>query len=157
LEGGWVFLIMDTAILDLRTSELPITETMLCAWYGAAMPGDRLVYHRGFLAIDVSPLTFKLPEPDRRVLLRLAERALKMAEAGLVHLVQQRIAEDAFTYIAIARSRPAPQDGALEAVLIKANAKSVSSQKTEPESWVSGQSPSSIQPAGAEHGNADAA
>jgi hypothetical protein len=121
LKGGWVFTNMDTAILDLRTHELPISETMLCAWFGTAVPGDRLVYHRGFLAIDVSPLTFKLPEPERRMLQRVADRALQLAEAGLIHVVQRRIAEDEFAYIAIARSRPPTWSGALETVLKAAN------------------------------------
>ena len=33
---------------------LPLTEFALCAWVGQACPGDRLVYHRGFLSIDTA-------------------------------------------------------------------------------------------------------
>lgn len=110
-------LTMDSTIIDLRTAEPPLTETMFCAWYGSAAPGDRIVYHRGFLAIDVSPLTYKLPDAERRTLLRVAERALQLAEDGLVHLVQRRMGEGDFTYLAIARPRPRNRRGALASVL----------------------------------------
>lgn len=118
-------LTMDTTIIGLRTAEPPLTETMFCAWYGSAVPGDRIVYHRGFLAIDVSPLTFKLPDAERRTLLRVAERALQLAEDGLVHLVQRRIGEGQFIYLAIARPRPRSRGGALASVLAAAKPMSV--------------------------------
>jgi hypothetical protein len=108
---------METTIIDFRIAESPLTETMFCAWYGSAVPGDRIVYYRGFLAIDVSPFTFKLLDADRRTLLRVAERALQLAEDGLVHLVQRRMGEGDFTYIAIARPRPRIRRGALASVL----------------------------------------
>jgi len=108
---------MDSTIIDLRTAEPPLTETMLCAWYGSAVTGDRIIYHRGFLAIDVAPLTFKLPDAERRMLLRVAERVLQLAEDGLVHLVQRRLGEGDFAYLAIARPRPRTRCGALASVL----------------------------------------
>lgn len=113
-------LTMDSTIIDLRTAEAALTETMFCAWYGSAVPGDRIIYHRGFLAIDVSPLTFKLPDAERRTLLRVAQRALQLAEDGLVHLVQRRIGEELFIYLAIARPRPRNRSGALASVLAAA-------------------------------------
>jgi hypothetical protein len=118
-------LTMDTTIIGFRRAEPPLNETMFCAWYGSAMPGDRIVYHRGFLAIDVSPLTFKLPDAERRALQRVAERALQLAECGLVHLVQRRVAEGEFIYLAIARPRPRSRDGALASVLAAAKPTSV--------------------------------
>lgn len=108
---------MDSTITALRTAEPPLTETMLCTWYGSAGPGDCIVYHRGFLAIEASPLTFKLPEPERRELLRVAQRALQLAENGLVHLVQRRNGEGDYTYLAIARPHPRQPSGALARVL----------------------------------------
>ncbi len=107
---------MDSTLIHLRTAEPPLTEMMLCAWVGSAVPGDRIIYHRGFLAVDVSPLTFKVPDAERRELLRVAQRAFQLAEDGLVHLVQGRDAEGDFTYIAIARSRPRNRRGALAAL-----------------------------------------
>ena len=111
---------MDSTIIGLRTAEPPLTETMLCAWYGSAVPGNSIVYHRGFLAIDVAPLTFKLPDAERRTLLRVAQRALQLAEDGLVHLVQRRVGEGEFTYVAIARPRPRNRGGALNSILAAA-------------------------------------
>lgn len=116
---------MDTTIIGFRNAEPPLTETMLCSWYGSAVPGDRIVYHRGFLAIDVSPLTFKLPEAERRTLLRVAERAMQLAEDGLLHLVQRRAGEGQYMYLAIARPRPRHRSGALASVLAAAKSMSI--------------------------------
>ena len=84
----------------------PLTEAALCAWLGAAAPGERLAYHRGFLARDTSPLTQLLPDAERRALLRLASRAWALAEAGLAHLVQRRHGEEDYSYLIVARPRP---------------------------------------------------
>ena len=108
---------MDSTNTGSRTAEPPLTETMFCSWFGAAVPGDRIVYHRGFLAVDASPLTSIVPDAERRALLRVAERALQLAEDGLVHLVQRRMGEGDFTYLAIARPRPRIRRGALASVL----------------------------------------
>ena len=110
-------LTMDSTISDRRAAEPPLTETMFCSWLGTAEPGERIIYHRGFLAIDTSPLTFKLPDGERRELLRIAQRALHLAEEGLLHLVQRRVGEGEFTYLAIARRRPRNHRGTLASVL----------------------------------------
>jgi hypothetical protein len=110
-------LTMDSTIFDLRAAEPPLSETMFCSWLGTAEPGECIIYHRGFLAIDTSPLTFKLPDGERRELLRIAQRALQLAEDGLLHLVQRRMGEGDFTYLAIARQRPRNRHGALASVL----------------------------------------
>ncbi|MCQ4159218.1 hypothetical protein NON00_04685 [Roseomonas sp. GC11] len=108
---------MNSTLIDLRAPELPLTEAAFCGWCGLALPGDRLVYHRGFLAVEISPLSFLRPEPERRELLRVAQRALKLAEAGLLHLVQQRHDEEDFSYLAIARPRSRVARGRLAEVL----------------------------------------
>ncbi len=116
---------MDSTITSFRTAEAPLTETMFCTWFGAAVPGDRIVYHRGFLAVDASPLTSIVPDAERRTLLRVAERALQLAEDGLVHLVQRRIGEGDFTYLAIARPRARSRAGTLASVLAAAKPTSI--------------------------------
>lgn len=83
-----------------------ITEIEFCAWVAQAVPGDRLEYHRGFLVLDTFALFSGLSKKERAELRKLADRSFWAAEAGLVHLVQQRIGTDLFAYIAIARPKP---------------------------------------------------
>jgi len=82
----------------------PFTEIEFCAWLGQATPGDRLVYHRGFLGIDATATT--VPEEERLQLETLATAAYRAFEAGFVDLVQRRLGVNDFAYIAIARTRP---------------------------------------------------
>jgi hypothetical protein len=84
----------------------PLTDVEFCAWIGQAAPGDWLEYHRGFLGIDTMAGMSTLPDKDRRRLTGLASAAFRAFEAGLVHLVQQRLGPDRFAYLAIARPRP---------------------------------------------------
>lgn len=116
---------MDSTIIGFRAAEPPLTETMFCTWFGAAVPGDRIVYHRGFLAVDASPLTSKVPDAERRALLRVAERALQLAQDGLVHLVQRRMGDGDFTYLAVARPRARSRTGTLVSVLAAAKPPSI--------------------------------
>ena len=97
---------MDGTIPTLRPAEPPLTETALCAWLGAASPGDRLIYHRGALARDICPQLKLLDEAARVRLAKLASRAWKLAEAGLADLVQRRLAVECFEYLIVARRRP---------------------------------------------------
>lgn len=97
---------MDTCIPDTPNGAAPLSEAALCAWLGAAAPGERLAYHRGFLARETSPLTQLLPDAERLALLRLANRAWALAEAGLAHLVQRRHGEEDYSYLIVARPRP---------------------------------------------------
>ena len=96
------------------------TEEALCAWVGAAAPGDSVVYHRGFLAIDGGPET-DASATQRTRLLRLASRAMRLCQQGFVHLVQRREAERDFTYIAVACPRPLSAVGALKSVMVAAH------------------------------------
>ena len=84
--------------------ERPITEAALVAWLVRAAPGERIVYWRGFLAVDRWS-----PRRDRHRLCSVARLAWGMAEKGWVHLVQQRVAPGVFDYIAIARPRKLPR------------------------------------------------
>ena len=84
----------------------PLTDIEFCAWIGQSVPGDRLEYHCGLLATDITAGNSILPEPDRRRLSALASVAHRAFEAGLVHLVQIRVGRDRFAYLAIARTKP---------------------------------------------------
>lgn len=87
-------------------SQKPLTELGFCAWLGQAMPGDRLIYHEGFLILDTFTTGSRLSEQDRRRLTKLQARALWAAEQGLAHLIQQRTGPEQFAYAAIARPKP---------------------------------------------------
>ena len=87
----------------------------LLAWLNQAEPGDALEYHRGFLALDRSMRTPAMSEDDRIALCQLASLAMRLADRGLVDLVQRRIARDCFSYLAIARSRDCELSQILEA------------------------------------------
>ena len=91
-------------VVPVRPSR-PLIEIEFCAWVAQAVPGDRLVYHRGFLAVDTIPVISRLPEPERAALQKLAARAWWAAEERVVHLVQERNGPDDYSYLAIARPR----------------------------------------------------
>lgn len=91
----------------------PVNDLAFLAWVAQAAYGDTLVYHRGFLGIDIGPGMSRFGEPDRRRLLRLAQAALSAFDAGLVHLVQVRLEPDRFAYLAVARRKPAHAPKAL--------------------------------------------
>jgi hypothetical protein len=98
----------------------PLTEDALCAWVGTASPGDQLAYHCGFLAFDVGPDSKTLSPAARQQLDRVARRARKQFEQGLVYLLQRRDGPGEYTYLIISRRRPRGADGALDAVLDQA-------------------------------------
>lgn len=83
----------------------PISEIQFCAWVAQAEPGDRLDYHRGYLAVDADKVTSDLDPNARAELACLRDRAFWSETAGLVHLVQQRLGPDRFAYLAIARPK----------------------------------------------------
>jgi hypothetical protein len=97
---------MDSTIISLRPAEPPLTDTALCAWLGAATSGDTIIYHRGMLALDLCKQRKLLPENERMRLAKVASRAWRLAEAGLLHLVQRRRGPEDFEYIAVARPKP---------------------------------------------------
>jgi hypothetical protein len=83
-----------------------IGEIDFCAWVAQAMAGERLVYHRGFLAFDAMALLSDLPSGRQRALRDVAAAAMRAAEQDLVHLVQARLGPSQFAYIAVARRKP---------------------------------------------------
>ena len=113
---------MKHASFTTTRSARRLSEMDFAGWVGAAAPGDRLEYHRGFLAVDTIPLVSKLPETDRVVLKRTAGRAWWAAEQRLVHLVQERLGPDLFAYIAIARPKPRHAEVSLASLLVDAEA-----------------------------------
>jgi hypothetical protein len=72
----------------------------LTAWLGRARPGDRVVYHQGFLAVDRGS-TSSLQSRERRRIDHLATAAHATAAAGHVHLVQERLATHTFRYLVV--------------------------------------------------------
>ena len=97
---------MTTDIITIIRPKAVLTEIQFCAWVAQAMPGDRLHYHCGFLVLDTFKMFGRLSELQRAELTRLASRAFWASEQGLVHLVQERMGPDQFTYIAVARQKP---------------------------------------------------
>jgi hypothetical protein len=102
-------------MIVLRQKPL-VTEIDLCAWLSQAAPNDALEYHRGFLVLDIDQRTSRLANGERVELIQLASRARWAAHKQLVHLVQRRLGENQFSYLAI--SRPRPETPALSSMLI---------------------------------------
>jgi hypothetical protein len=98
--------------------ELRMSDVRFLAWVAQAEPGDRLEYHRGFLAFDTFAIFSGLSAKERAELRQLADRAFCAAEQGLVHLVQERIDTDRFAYIAIARPKLRHAAASLSALLL---------------------------------------
>lgn len=106
-----------TPFTTVRASR-PLNEIEFCAWVAQAVPGDRLEYHRGFLALDTFELFTRLDDKARAELSKMAGRAFWAAEQGLVHLVQERLAPDRFSYVAIARPKPKTASVSLSELLL---------------------------------------
>lgn len=108
-----------SVVRPVRIQPPRLTEIEFCAWLAQAAPGDRLEYHRGFLAVDTEKKISLLRERDRQTLRDLRHRALVLFEQGLVHLVQERLGPGHFAYIAIARPRPEAAGVSLSALLLE--------------------------------------
>ncbi len=83
-----------------------LTENGLCDRYADASPGEAIVYHIGLLARDRDKVASELSAERRVDLEAVARRVWAMAEAGLGHLVQRRVAEGRCAYLLIVRPRP---------------------------------------------------
>lgn len=106
-----------TAATAVRQPD-PISEIQFCAWLAQAEAGDRLEYHRGYLAVDTDKLMSKLELNARTELVLLRDRAFGCEAQGLVHLVQERIGPDQFAYVAIVRPKPkTPRSAAITRLL----------------------------------------
>lgn len=93
-------------IIATPPPQAALTETALCSWLGAAAPGEAITYHRGALARELCPQLSLLPREERVRVARLSSRALKLAAAGYLHLVQRRHGFEDYAYIVVARHRP---------------------------------------------------
>ena len=102
-----------TPFITVRASR-PLSEIEFCAWVAQAVSGDRLEYHRGFLAGDIVPSVSSLAANERTELSLLATRAAWVEAQGLVHLVQQRLGPDLFAYLAIARPKTSRTEQAVK-------------------------------------------
>ena len=98
-------------------SALAVNEAGFCAWLGQARPGETFEYHRGFLLLDSVRNASLLSEQDRHELLRLRQRARWAEEQGLAHLIQKRNGPDDYSYLAVARPRPASKRIAIAQLL----------------------------------------
>lgn len=77
----------------------------VAVWFQAAKPGEKLVYHTGHLAYDCSPEGgWKIEK--RKSLRAAADFLMKSSDAGAVILVQRRVANKVFDYIAVRTSCP---------------------------------------------------
>lgn len=83
-----------------------LTENDLCDRYADASPGDAIIYHIGLLARDRDRIASELAPERRADLDAIARRVWAMAETGLGHLVQRRVAEARCAYLLVVRSRP---------------------------------------------------
>jgi hypothetical protein len=63
--------------------KLLISDIEFLAWVSQAEPGDRLAYHRGFLAVDCDMVVGNLSAEDRKTLGNLAHKASGAFEVGL--------------------------------------------------------------------------
>jgi hypothetical protein len=105
-----------------RPSTPLISEAAFTAWLLHAHAGERLIYWRGLLATDASPLASQLPGHDRAELSHVSQLAWNMAQKGWVHLVQQRHGVNDFSYLAIARQQALIQTGGQSPLPMKAAA-----------------------------------
>ena len=92
--------------IGMKNTSLVLTEVEFRQWLKSASPGDVIIYHEGFLALDADAEATRLPDRQRAELARVANCAWRAAEHGLIHLVQRRQGHSECRYIAIARAHP---------------------------------------------------
>ena len=86
--------------------DIALTENGLCDRFADAAPGEAIVYHVGLLARDRDKVASELPPERRDDLEAIARRVMAMAEAGLGHLVQRRVAPMRCAYLLVVCHRP---------------------------------------------------
>jgi hypothetical protein len=96
-------------ITRFPSAQAHINEIELCCWLSQASPGETIEYHRGFLVVDRTPLGQPMTPTDRRELDRTGKRAMRLAQQGLVHLVQRRHGPDDYSYLAVACLKHMPE------------------------------------------------
>jgi hypothetical protein len=95
---------MTFAQLSRPQGGMPLFLTTFRGWLACAKPGERLQYHRGYLALDRVKGTTSLKEAERRKLAALAGQALALADGGKLHLLQERHGDGDYSYWAVARA-----------------------------------------------------
>ena len=92
---------------DLRrpVTRLALRDKAFCTWLSKAGAGDRIVYHRGHLAVDRMPGRSRLSERARGELDTIADRAWSLAEQGVLILAQQLHGPGDYSYFAIMSKR----------------------------------------------------
>ena len=97
---------IETDSAEAKLLDVVLNENALCDRFADAMPGDAIVYHIGLLARDRDKVATTLSPELREDLEAVARRVWAMAEAGLGHLLQRRVAPECFAYLLIVRPRP---------------------------------------------------
>jgi len=95
---------MTSAQLNRTQAGGPLSLAAFRAWLTRAKPGERLQYHRGYLALDRVRGTTSLKEAERRKLAGLADHASALAGQGKLHLVQERHGYGDYSYWTVARA-----------------------------------------------------
>ena len=86
---------------DRTHTRVPCSLATFRDWLGRARRGERLEWHRGFLAIDRVKGTSPLREAERLKLAAVAHQALALADLGELHLLQQRHGDGDYSYWAV--------------------------------------------------------
>lgn len=94
---------MTSAQLNRTQAGGPLSLAAFRAWLTRARPGERLQYHRGYLALDRVRGTTSLKEAERRKLAELADHASALAGQRKLHLVQERHGYGDYSYCAVVR------------------------------------------------------
>ena len=84
--------------MSVVTDGYLLTTSVFRRWVAIAAIGNQLVYHEGYLACDRAP---EIPTAESRRLHKVAQVIMNAAEDGRVHLVQRRLGEGRFAYIAV--------------------------------------------------------
>ena len=93
--------VSELAILHSPPPSLAIREDEFEAWFRKATAGAHIEYHRGNLGIDRQRISSPFSERCRHEFAAIADRALALAEAGRLFLVQERHGDNDFSYIAV--------------------------------------------------------
>ncbi len=99
---------MTFAQLNRPDGGVPLLVTAFRGWLTRAKPGDRIEYHRGFLALDRIKGTNSLKEGERRKLAAVADHALALAGRGELHLLQERHGDGDYSYLVVASASVRP-------------------------------------------------
>jgi hypothetical protein len=98
--------------------EIPLDENGFVDWLIDAQVGAGAAYYRGNLAYDRCDSTRVHSPEKRRRLISIAKRALAAEADGLVHLVQRRVSENDYIYLAVRASQKLPSPNRAKRVTV---------------------------------------